>query len=317
MSMRFNTSNGLVEEVIFPTAPIDAPASHPPDAPSEATEAPASVQGDPHLHFAAGRRADFRGVPGTRFALLSAPGLAANVLIEAADFMLGNATIHGTYMTELTMRCGEAFLSHNATNATAWGFGWESTRLQCGSQAATQYVHPYEARRCGARTGVVVSYATATFQCGAWTVMSTVQPVARYVSGASRNLDIKVTGPPFKAHGLIGQNLDAASSRDGALDLYPHQGEYTTNAQAEGAIDGVYMDYAVPSAYSTQFKYSQFDAAHGGEGDGGREGEGGKDGRWTTVQALSTHAGSATPGTASAEAARFRWRQPGAERHTR
>ena len=194
-----------------------------------------------------------------RFALVSAPGFAANIRIDTADFMLGSAIIHGTYMTELTMRCGGAYMSHNATNATEWGFGWYSVQLRCGPKDVVQYVHPHNAKKC-TRTGVKVNYATATFQCDKWTVSSTVQPVARYVSGASKNLDIKITGPS-KAHGLLGQNLDARSSRDGALDVYPEAGDYTTRAQAEGAIDGTFLDYAVSSAYSTQFKFSQFGAS--------------------------------------------------------
>ena len=197
------------------------------------------------------------------FVLLSGPRFAVNARFQAADFMLGRAIIHGTYMTEATMRCGDAFMSHNATNATEWGFGWESTRLQCSSQNATQYIHPFNTRRCSDGVIVTVQYATATFRCGKWSVSSTVQPVARYVSGASRNLDIKITGPS-NAHGLIGQNLDAASSRDGAVDVYPHEGEYITKAQAEGAIDGTYVDYIVRSAYSTHFKYSRFDANDAG-----------------------------------------------------
>ena len=239
------------------------------------------VAGDPHLHFAGGRRADFRGTPGVTFALLSAPGVAANVHIEAADFMLGGALIHGTYMTELTIRCGDVLMSHNATNATKWGFGWQATQLRCSPKDAVQNVHPYNARRCGADASVVVRYATATFQCGKWTLSSTVQPVARYVSGASKNLDIKITGSS-KAHGLIGQNMDASSSRDGALDVYPYVGEYTTKAQAQGAIDGTYMDYAVSSAFSTEFKYSLFDAKDEG-------------GDFSAVEALSTHTGYMAP----------------------
>ena len=253
----------------------------PPPSPPSSPPPSADVAGDPHLYFAGGRKADFRGVPRMRFSLLSAPGFAANVHIDAADFMVFDTIIHGTYMTELTMRCGEAYMSHNATNASKWGFGWQSTQLRCSDRDAVQYIHPHNTRKCSGKGAaamkmlVVMKYATASFQCGNWTVMSTVQPVARYVSGASRNLDIRITGPSKGAHGLVGQNMDVASARDGALDKYPYKGEYTTVAQAEGAIDGAYMDYAVPSAYSTNFKYSRFDS----EGDGGEV---------STVEAIST-----------------------------
>ena len=37
------------------------------------------------------------------------------------------------------------------------------------------------------------------------------------------------------------------------------RGQYTTHAQAEGAIDGTFKDYIVDSAFATQFRYSIFD----------------------------------------------------------
>lgn len=223
--------------------------------------------GDPHLHFAGGRRADFRGVPGRYFSLVSAPGFALNVLIANASFAYADATIHGTYMVEAAVRCGEdALMLHNATNATQWGFGWHAAAVHCHDRAPAHYVHPHTRYECpateattkGAPASVSVEYATATFTCGAWTVRSTVQPVARYVAGATRNLDLKIVGPAVGAHGIVGQNLDERTARDGALDVYPTRGEHTTSAQAEGAIDGRYDDYAVATAYATDFRYSRF-----------------------------------------------------------
>ena len=41
---------------------------------------------DPHLHFAHGGRADFRGEEGQLYSFLSAPGLAVNVKTENAVF---------------------------------------------------------------------------------------------------------------------------------------------------------------------------------------------------------------------------------------
>jgi hypothetical protein len=73
------------------------------------------------------------------------------------------------------------------------------------------------------------------------------------------------SGPPAGAHGVLGQNL--ARPRDGALDAYPEAGEYTTRAQAEGALDGAFGDYAVASPFATGFRFSRFDAA---EADAGR-----------------------------------------------
>merc|ERR1712060_604263 len=41
-------------------------------------------------------------------------------------------------------------------------------------------------------------------------------------------------------------------------DVYPAQGEYTTNAMAEGAIEGDASQYEMPSPFATSFAYSRF-----------------------------------------------------------
>ena len=125
-----------------------------------------------------------------------------------------------------------------------------------GEEKRNVYAHASHSCRNGTR--VSLTYATATFACGAWEVTSTVQPVARYVSGAIRNLDLKVVGPPLGAHGILGQNLDRSRSRGGKTDAYPSSGEYVTMAQAEGAIAGTHLDYVVQSSHSTDFKHSAY-----------------------------------------------------------
>ena len=57
---------------------------------------------DPHLAFAHGGRADFRGENGKYYAFLSAPGFAVNVRTEDATFTLhgGKLTVHGSFITE-------------------------------------------------------------------------------------------------------------------------------------------------------------------------------------------------------------------------
>ena len=49
--------------------------------------------------------------------------------------------------------------------------------------------------------------------------------------GASKNLDINITGSS-NAHGLIGQNMDASSSSDGALDVHRMRASTLLAAQA-------------------------------------------------------------------------------------
>ena len=62
-------------------------------------------------------------------------------------------------------------------------------------------------------------------------------------------------------HGIIGQGWDGdGKAIDGEQDTFPTSGEFTTYAQAGGAIEGMPRDYKVASTYATDFKYSRFDA---------------------------------------------------------
>ena len=57
---------------------------------------------DPHLHFASGGRADFRGHNGTLYNFFSAPDLSLNILTEDATFTLhgGRLLVNGSFITE-------------------------------------------------------------------------------------------------------------------------------------------------------------------------------------------------------------------------
>ena len=57
---------------------------------------------DPHLHFAHGGSADFRGRQNALYTFLSAPGIALNVKTEESTFRMngGKLTVDGTWMTE-------------------------------------------------------------------------------------------------------------------------------------------------------------------------------------------------------------------------
>lgn len=61
------------------------------------------------------------------------------------------------------------------------------------------------------------------------------------------------------AHGIIGQSFAFKGQVNGKLDNYTAQ-EVTTNAQAEGAIEGVFTEYELAEPYDTHFKYEKFDA---------------------------------------------------------
>ena len=155
------------------------------------------------------------------------------------------------------LRCNETRYTHNSTNATQYGYGWHAVNVQCQGSDRVTYVFPHRSHTCHSHPPVAVhaKYATADVTCGGWTVSSTVQPVVNYISGAPRNIDIHIQGGDV-AHGILGQNI--ANPRDGTLDKYPSSGEYTTHAQAEGAIEGHHLDYVVDSPYDPGFRFSMF-----------------------------------------------------------
>merc|ERR1719198_230177 len=62
-------------------------------------------------------------------------------------------------------------------------------------------------------------------------------------------------------HGIVGQSFDGSLiAVSGKQDKYGDAPEFTTTAQAEGAIEGNFTEYIMPSPFATSFKYARFDA---------------------------------------------------------
>ena len=65
----------------------------------------ASGNKDPHLNFAHGGTADFRGRDKTYYNFFSAPNLSVNVMTEDATFVInddrGSLTVDGSYITQV------------------------------------------------------------------------------------------------------------------------------------------------------------------------------------------------------------------------
>ena len=160
-------------------------------------------------------------------------------------------------MTEMYTRCGNDTVFHSAINATSNMFGFHAVGVHCGDAQLPKYVFPYRTGIC-ANMKVQVQYSTSRVTCfGKYVVQTSVQPVYDQISGAKRRIDVKVFGVARGAHGIMGQNFH--TPKDGRLDVYPSDGSaFVTKAQAEGAIDGTYLDYIVPTAYSHDFKFSRF-----------------------------------------------------------
>ena len=99
-----------------PPSPLP-PSAPPPPSPPLPSPPPPAISKDPHLHFAHGGRADFRGRHGQLYAFFSAPGVAVNLKTEDATFDTKRPsgavlTVDGSFITEAALpHCLVALLS--------------------------------------------------------------------------------------------------------------------------------------------------------------------------------------------------------------
>ena len=115
---------------------------------------------------------------------------------------------------------------------------------------------------------------TLTVSAHGWETKATRRPVYGWRSGPTWRIDFQIRPLPESArrglfdfprdvcfpHGLIGQSFDGDQLKaDGKKDDYSRNGSVTTEAMAEGAIEGTARDYAVAGPFETRFRYSRFD----------------------------------------------------------
>ena len=103
----------------------------------------ARVFRDPHLSFAHGGRADFRGRHQVLYNFLSTPAFSVNVKVEEAVFTIhdGALTVNGSFLTEahvaarLSQSGGRATASFWAAQLDTQNSGWEVVNGSCGGRA--------------------------------------------------------------------------------------------------------------------------------------------------------------------------------------
>jgi len=229
---------------------------------------PVSVSKDPHLHLPHGGRADFRGQEDTVFNLLSAKDVSFNVLFEKGDFAWATRLVHGTKMA-----AGYWVIKTSAGKSLTIEYAAEKFD-------PTAIVHEPEHQDVKVRAGmpalvvddVVVSMVgkTLTVRNSKWLFTATTSPYPFGKLEVNKNKvlldvalqplydpDTDVVAP----HGILGQAYDQDKlAVDGKIDEVK-EGETTTAAQAEGAIEGSWEDYIVSNKFATDFKYSRFGLA--------------------------------------------------------
>eukprot|EP00967_Tisochrysis_lutea_P079015 scaffold107915_cov30-Tisochrysis_lutea.AAC.3 len=260
---------GLEETSATPSPPEEGQDEWGTTLPPPTPTRTASAEQDPHLAFAHGGRADFRGCDSCLFNFLSARDLSLNVKTEAATFHLNGALVHGTFLTEVHVaffyRALNTWLnvSYWAKEAGNSNWGWRSVNGSCAGRSFA--LGPKASRQCYDSI-VATGYASAQILLPEWQLNISARRVWKRVDGPLHRLDLAmrptVTERDLSAwpHGIIGQSYDGDGLPiHGRRDNYSDALVYTA-AMAEGAIEGDASEYRVHYAFETEFKYSRFHA---------------------------------------------------------
>jgi len=277
-----------VAMVVAPPPP-SAPPGFPPGGPGQFLRERAfgKTWGDPHLSFANGGSADFRGIDQHIFNFVSAPNFTVNVLTVATDFVRwGGQVVHGSFITKLFVKLRSprtgaivrvevradqfsSFRTFVADEATKYE---NHTRTQVDGLEALQLSGGrFVAHGAGWEVFVNRRRLRKPLVKGSNKDVAPQGDSSRWFLDISFNVLDNRKGDSEKfgrstlgrtaPHGIVGQSFDGSLiAVSGKQDKYGDAPEYTTTAQAEGAIEGVFTEYIMPSPFDTNFKYSRFDS---------------------------------------------------------
>ena len=228
---------------------------------------------DPHLTFAHGGKADFRGVDNMCFNFLSAPGIHFALKTTDTTFKLNkrnkSQVVHGSFFTE----CG--FVISDKDGPTSVVMNSSVFQAHVLKKSIHRMLNMWDQYR---KRDLLVQmrHRTLIVRARGWEVNVTRMPIYNYVSGPVTNrLDVRVkllrspaltrkygmTSKSCYPHGILGQSWDGDNiGISGNVDDYgKNASEITTEAQAEGAIEGTFRDYIVgEDCTNTLFKFSRF-----------------------------------------------------------
>ena len=233
---------------------------------SRTSEASATTQGDPHIKFAHGGRADWRGTNGTLWHMLSARNLSIVARTVEALFMLQKVRVNGSFFDEyhIVSRTSAGRwlnVSHLANELNERGYSYRGVRGACDDRPFK--LGPHQSVTCDELV-VRVAYSSLHLRTREWQVTIRPKPVYDRLTGPRFRLDLTLDAlvDRFEAspHGLIGQSF-VQNQRQGRVDEYPaldKAGNFTTSAMAEGAIDGAPSDYEAKNAFDVDFRFGRF-----------------------------------------------------------
>jgi len=214
--------------------------------------------------------------------MLSAKNTSLNVLFVHDDFRNPYKLVHGSAMKAAvwTMRTNEtgrivtveynaslalpnrAYVRVSDSKASMWlghttkPFQLENIRVEMREKKQTGM------GKRGAWHGMALIVSSGLWRTNVW-----AKPFPNAPDNPGKallNIHIEplydADSDPVAPHGLIGQSYDGdGQAVNGKIDDYS-EAEVTTEAMAEGAIEGRAEEYKMLNKYDTAFKYSRFDA---------------------------------------------------------
>jgi len=247
----------------------------------EVSESTTTSTGDPHLTFAHGGRADFRGDNHAWYNMLSSRNVSFNVLFVHDDFLNPYKLIHGSAMkgaawmlrTNVTGRI--VTVEYNASSAVpnralvrVSGSTVGVWVAHSGKPFSVENVHIEMREKKLAGIGKGVWHGVALIvNTGRWRTNVWNKPFPNAVANPGKALLNVHIEPLYDAdhdivapHGLIGQSYDGdGQGVNGASDDYTVSDVVTTKAMAEGAIEGKASDYKMAGKFDIDFPYTRFD----------------------------------------------------------
>ena len=248
---------------------LPPPPSPPPPSPSPPPTL-VTARNDPHFRLPHGGRTDIRGEDGAIYNLLSAKNVSLSALFEAADFTWSKRSVHGTKMAAAFWVIRTYSNDTVTVSYTAAVHGQERYAIVSvvGAEAMDNKLHvdaamPFKL----SNLAVTLVGRKLIVETDKWQMAASADPFPFAILNKGKVLmNIEVT-PKYDAdkdvvapHGIFGQAYDDDEMAvNGAVDS-PTGNEWTTKAQGEGAIEGSIAEYKLADGFSTDFKYSRFDA---------------------------------------------------------
>jgi len=241
--------------------------------------------GDPHLNLANGGQADFRGVDKQFFSFLSAPNISVTVMTEDRSFVRwGGQVVHGSFITKLFIKVRSP-VTGQLLRGSVHADQYNSFRSYA-EDAVSTYTNKTRVELPGVDM-LQLSGGRSVIHGAGWEVFVNRRRLRKPLSTRSAGVSLKDSESWFldtsfnildkdaasakkfghstigriAPHGIIGQSFDGSMiAVSGKQDKYNDLPEFTTTAQAEGALEGKHTDYIMTAPFATDFKYSRFDA---------------------------------------------------------